>query len=359
MLITQNSAHPAQIQNALLDLLRDGVQSIRVCSAYMSLAGSKLLLDAVTRAARKGRHENVRKTIVTSLDFGLTEPAALDFWMRTANCSVLVAGTRGLANGQLLPAAAFHPKFCIVNRSARRVGTLVGSANFTSRGLTINSEVAWLELEHDEPQLVDDAWAAAIQPAIPLTPEILEQYRALRKRIALRRPPSERIEVKPVPRPALEPPRQYPSFVDSDIDARAFDQMWIQASGLAGGSSTQLELPRGAHRFFGAKFNQYAFARVRHIGEPTLVAGHSKWRGCSLTWHGHNRMERINLPSRAKGGFAYANSLVLFRRLAQNTFELRVHEWNSDSARACVEASRRASLVFRVGRSDRLTGFLN
>ncbi len=51
--------------------------------------------------------------------------------------------------------------------------------------------------------------------------------------------------------------------------------------------------------------------------------------------------------------------LILFRRIARNTFELRVHPWDSDAARAYVEASRRAGLVFRVGRnSNRLAGFV-
>jgi len=70
-------------------------------------------------------------------------------------------------------------------------------------------------------------------------------------------------------------------------------------------------------------------------------------------------MERINLPSQAMGGFQYENSLILFRRIAANTFELRVYPWNSDSARAYVEASRAARRVFRVGRnSNRIAGFI-
>jgi hypothetical protein len=44
-----------------------------------------------------------------------------------------------------------------------------------------------------------------------------------------------------------------------------------------------------------------------------------------LTWHGDNAMERINLPSLAMGGFQYEDSLILFRRLEENTFELQVY----------------------------------
>jgi hypothetical protein len=70
-------------------------------------------------------------------------------------------------------------------------------------------------------------------------------------------------------------------------------------------------------------------------------------------------MERINLPSQAMGGFAYEDSLILFRRLAENTFELRVYPWDSDTAHAYIESSRQQGTLFRLGRnSNRLVGFV-
>ena len=89
---------------------------------------------------------------------------------------------------------------------------------------------------------------------------------------------------------------------------------------------------RGTHRFFGAVYQDYDFDRVVHIAEPVLVSGRRTWHDRPLTWHGDNAMERINLPSKAMGGFEYGNSLILFRRLTQDTFELRVFPWDSDSA---------------------------
>jgi len=53
------------------------------------------------------------------------------------------------------------------------------------------------------------------------------------------------------------------------------------------------------------------------------------------------------------------NNLILFRRIEPNTYEFRVYPWGSDSARAIVDASLRANLLFRLGRnSSRLAGFL-
>ena len=356
MFVVQNETRPSEIQNALVDLMRGGLSRVRVCSAYMSKTGSDILFDAICRAAPDGDHERVGKIIVTSLDFGLTDPAALRFWNHTANSRILVAGTSSIERGHLLPSAAFHPKFYVFDRPDGTVASLVGSANLTNRGLTTNSEVAWSTIEHEETARIDWAWEAAVDLAVPLTPEILDQYQALRERAPRPHPPDE---FQPVPPPAVRPPGEYRIFRDAVADPGTHEQLWVQSRGMQGGARTQLELPRGAHRFFGATYDDYEFQRVDHIAEPVLVSGNRSWDDRPLTWHGDNAMERINLPSSAMGGFDYENSLVLFRRVAENTFELRVFPWDSDSARAYVDASRRADLLFRVGQnSNRLAGFV-
>lgn len=356
MFVVQNESHPGEMQNALYDLMREGLQEVRVCAAYVTLSGSEILLDSIARSAGNvGDANAIAKTIVTSFDFGLTDPDALQLWLDMPRCHVQVAGSAELDRGSLTPHAAFHPKLYLVNRPGGLVGSLVGSANLTNRGLTINTEVGWLEREHQNQAAVDDAWQAAISSTVPLTAEILDRYREAHRRV-----PRDRItgELEPVPDPKVGRPGDYPPFGDADIDPSAYGQIWIQAIRLSGGSRTQLELPRGAHRFFGADFRGYDYERVDHIAEPILVSGRTSWDDRPLTWHGDNQMERINLPSRARGGFDYENSLILFRRIAANTFELRVYPWDSDSARAFVEASRRARLIYRVGRSPRLAGLV-
>jgi hypothetical protein len=135
--------------------------------------------------------------------------------------------------------------------------------------------------------------------------------------------------------------------------------MWIQSHAMQGGAATQLELPRGTHQFFGVRYTNYNFGRVRHIAEPILISGGHRWTDRPLTWHGDNAMERINLPSLSMGGFHYENSLILFRRIDTNVYELRVFPWASDTARAYLEASRQAGLIYRVGRnSNRIAGFI-
>lgn len=356
MLVIQNELQPGAIQNALFDLMREGLEAVRVCSAYMSVSGSEILLDGIRRSADGGNLDRIEKTIVTSLDFGITDPDALAFWGDVPGARVFVAGAALLDYGNLVPQVAFHPKLYVFDRPEGTIGSLVGSANLTNRGLTINSEAAWAEPAHDRAAEMNIAWDTVTHGAIPLTGEILARYRELRRRM-----PRDRAiqELEPVPAPAIGPQRRYTPFADADVDPQAFTQMWIQSRGMQGGARTQLEMPRGSHRFFGATYEGYDYDRVEHIAEPELFSGRMEWRNRPVTWHGDNRMERINLPSAAMGGFAYENSLNLFRRVARNRFELRVYPWDSDSARAYVEASRRAGLVFRVGRnSDRLAGFL-
>src|SRR5690242_5735703 len=142
MFVIQNEFSPGNIQSGLLDLMRGGVASVRICSAYMSASGSAMLFEGIRRGAARGDHASVTKTIVTSLDFGLTEPEALRFWLGKANCQVRVAGVPMLEGGSLTPQAAFHSKVYLIDRPDGTTGSLIGSANLTNRGLTVNSEVA-------------------------------------------------------------------------------------------------------------------------------------------------------------------------------------------------------------------------
>lgn len=108
---------------------------------------------------------------------------------------------------------------------------------------------------------------------------------------------------------------------------------------------------RGANRFFGFAHATYGSAHVT-IGYPTLTLGGTTWRDRPLTWHGNNMMERINLPTRAQGGFDYRNTAVLFRRNLGG-FEINVFPWHDDAAVAWRAASHAIGTVFRLGERGR------
>jgi hypothetical protein len=136
--------------------------------------------------------------------------------------------------------------------------------------------------------------------------------------------------------------------------------MWVQGEGLQGGSVNQLELPRGGHRFFGFDFDNYAYPDNTLIGQPVLRMGGKTWSDRKLTWHGRNKMERINLPTVSQGGANYTDSAVMFRRLSDDSFELIVTPWESDLAKSWRQASQKRSTMFRLGRigTNRLVGLL-
>ena len=319
----------------------------------MSRMGSRTLLDAIERRAPDGFREDIPKTVVASLDFGLTEPDALRMWRRSG-AEVLVAGAEVLKGGSLTPATAFHPKLYVFDRPDGTVASLITSANLTNRGLTVNVEVGYKVVTADA-EATNNTWRAAVEPAVPLTDDILGRYEAQRN------VPRERAADETDPVPASSSPEQgLAPFGDASVEVREHAQLWVQSWSMSGGSATQLELPRGAHRFFGVATVDYEAERVDKIAEPILVSGNRRWASNPVRCHGNNRMERINLPSAASGGFDYADSLILFRRLHTDVYELCVHPWDSDTARACVEASRRCKLLFRVGQTNttRLVGLI-
>jgi hypothetical protein len=125
--------------------------------------------------------------------------------------------------------------------------------------------------------------------------------------------------------------------------------MWIQGEALQGGSRNQLELPRGAHRFFAYVFDQYDYPDKITIGQPLLRSGAQIWSDRLLTWHGNNKMERMNLPTLAQSGFNYADTAVMFRRLKDGSFELIVTPWESNLARSWRQASAQRHTLFRLG----------
>jgi hypothetical protein len=144
------------------------------------------------------------------------------------------------------------------------------------------------------------------------------------------------------------------------VDLQAHRGMWIQVDKLSGGAQSQLELPRGAHRFFGFTFDQYSASSKVTIGKLELRNGRKAWNDKLLTWHGNNMMERINLPTVSTGGYTYADSAVLFRRLGGNAYELLVVAWDSDLARSWRQASADTQRLFRFGGSSkRVVGLLS
>lgn len=361
MLIVQNAAEPARLRNALVDMVAAGVIDIRAASAYVTLGGANILLSAVADAVGPAAFAAMPKTLVTSFDFGLTEPQALRHWRGLANATVLVSGAQRLEQGSLMPLRAFHPKLYVFGIDPQTCNALVGSANLTSRGFCVNTEAAWVQQGVPRAD-ADEAFDKARLETIALTDDLLQAYTALRQIQPL--PPEIEQEIQPVAAPAPVVGAALPLFriaiETGEINPADYTAMWVQGEALQGGSNNQLELPRGGHRFFGFVFDQYDYPHNLMIGMPALRSGARVWNDRRLTWHGNNRMERMNLPTAARGGFDYADTAVMFRRLTNGSFELIVTPWESDLARSWRQASAQRQALFRLGTvaTNRVVGLL-
>jgi hypothetical protein len=148
----------------------------------------------------------------------------------------------------------------------------------------------------------------------------------------------------------------YDAISSGRLDPAAYDHFWVEAGSMSsGGSHNQLELPRGANEFFGFNFHNYG-NKHEIIGRPVLTISGKSWRDRKLTWHGNNMMERINLPTRAQGGFDYRGAVVLFTR-AQQEFELLVVSDIDPLATAWRDESSGIGRVYQLGgNSNRLCG---
>ncbi|MCG5526089.1 phospholipase D family protein [Ectothiorhodospira haloalkaliphila] len=361
MFIVQNATEPGNLRNALVDIVAVGVVDIRVASAYVTLSGANILLSAVKDAMGPTSFAAAHKTLVTSFDFGLTEPQALQYWRSLANAEVFVSGAQKLWQGSLIPQRAFHPKLYVFGHDSQTCSTLVGSANLTGRGFSVNTEAAWMQQGVSWAD-ADFAFERTRFNTTPLTDDLLHAYIALRE--AQPPPPEIAQEAQPVPAPAPVRSDTLPLFrhaIETGlINPAKYTAMWIHGEALQGGSRNQLELPRGGHRFFGFGFAGYNYRHNLTIGEPVLRSGARVWNDRRLTWHGNNKMERMNLPTVAQGGFDYADTAVMFRRLIDGSFELIVTSWDSDLARSWRHASAQRQTLFRLGSiaTNRVVGLI-
>jgi hypothetical protein len=276
----------------------------------------------------------------------LTEPSALKLLATLPNATVRISDAKVIDRPGFYPLQTYHPKLFLFD-SRDSTGYVVGSANLTDSALIRNTEIVVAGTESPKNSTWDQVWKDLNHSTDPLTDALLARYAE-----KWERPQSRPVSPETQPRKAAIDPGNIPVYwdavTDGGVDPRDFAQFWIEAGSMSsGGSHNQLELPRGANRYFGYKFSKYENEHAE-IGTPTLtIAGH-EWTNRKLTWHGNNRMERMNLPTASQGGFEYAHTAILFRRNSKG-FEIHVVPWDDDAAAAWKFASIEKKLVFRLG----------
>lgn len=339
MLVYQNPARAESVLGAISEAAGSETTAYKVAVAYVTREGARTLVDAVKAKVGESWPE-LPKTVITCFDFGHTEPRALVF-LQEQGFEVRIANLGADGAIRLRPSSSgFHPKLYLAcGQEQARV--VVGSANLTRRALTVNAEaVNVMDLELEE---AEDIWEELETTSVLLSEEILETYRTVRPQQRA----TTRQDETPVPiQMESEGLSTFRNAVEAEeVDPVEYQALWVEAGGTSGGSGNQLELPRLAQRFFGFQFDQYDDEQ-RTIGEPSLFAN-AEWWSRPLTWHGHNRMERINLPTKAQSGLEYAHQIVLFQRSGA-AFEITVEAPESARATRWVDESAASGTLFRV-----------
>jgi HKD family nuclease len=350
MIHLQNPAQTDAVLSAIRGTTSPDTIDFRAAVAYVTHSGASLLLETLSEATGPA-WPGIQKSLVTCFDFGSTEPDALTlmsnhgFEVRVANVStshILVA-----------PVSSYHPKAYFGGLPDGTARAAIGSANLSRRALTVNTEVvASSTVMMAE---VDALWSELNRTSVPLTAELLAAYVEQRPaHSAIPQPPEPAIQ----PLPLATGLGTFRQAVESGLDPSGYEAFWVEVGGPSGGSSSQLELPRRAQRFFGFAFTDYGDEH-HTIGTLTLSVKNVGAWGRDLTWHGNNKMERMNLPTTNMCGLTYSHRVVLFRRLAGGAFEIAVAEPDSTRASRWRNEATAAGLIFRFGpNSPRRCGLL-
>lgn len=352
-IVLQDRQRPGEVLLAFASLVDHGVTSLRVAAAYTTARGCRRLLSLLEDKLGEDRWKEIPKQFITSFDFGITDPDAVELLAAVPNCSVFVADTGALAGAALRPGVSFHPKLYVLDKGARRA-LMAGSANLTETAFTVNTEVVYTS-EDEDPAAVDGIWDALRAQAIPADGGLLTQYRERREALKRERAAAvvERDERPPlvkIPKPGALPVFRE-AIAGGGLDPSAFDRFWIEAGTMSSSAAHhQLELPRGANRFFGYEFEDYDGSQ-RDIADLTLTIAGRTWDDRKLAWHGGNMMERINLPTKKQGGLEYRGSAILFARRATG-FELFVVPWDDPAAVSWREASAGARRIYKLGQNS-------
>ena len=102
----QNSVRPSQVLFAFDEVADATVIKVRWAVAYSTRRGCDRLVRHISSRMGQGRWANSEKHFVTSLDFGLTEPAALEYLAGLPESTVDIANPEVINKPGLMPGTA-------------------------------------------------------------------------------------------------------------------------------------------------------------------------------------------------------------------------------------------------------------
>lgn len=363
----QNLEKPSTILFAFEHVLSQGLTKVQWAVAYATKSGCTDLVESIVDSIGESAWTECEKEFVISIDFGHTEPGALEYLNSLSNSSVFIANYHLLEKGHLRPTSAYHPKFYCFHYESE-VGIISGSANLTRAALNRNTEVVQSSFFDKADINIDDLWQSSNVGTVLLTDELLTKYKELRKlakgaefkRVAS----SKSIDEDSIYTPdstempiSLEIESEAPwlwgeiSKTDNAFNPLDYEHFWIEAGSMSSSASHhQLELARGSNLFFG-----YAYQEFNSDG-GVVVLGNIKIRIKGVLysdekrvykWHPNNMMERVNLPTHKMCGVDYKGKCLLFIR-KEGHFELKIADWDSEVAVAWRAASGKLNTRFRI-----------
>ncbi|BDV36689.1 phospholipase D family protein [Methylocystis iwaonis] len=336
-LVVQSPTQPERIIGALEDIIDNETAEMRLSVAYVTASGVQLLIERLTERLGVSKWRKMRKRLITCVDYGITEPEAMTAWGALPLSSLHVHNADLITSTDFTPKIAFHIKMYEF-RTGKKANLLVGSANLSERALVFNWEAASVHVGISNLKVLDGRWKQMRVGAIAADAALIAAYDAARRKHPPPPPP-------PIPPPSNSPSDSLWEAINSaTCDPAGYEYFWVDAGYLSGGSQNQLELPRGANRYFGFSFANYDLPQepIGTIGLAVRSALHSDR---PLSWHGDNRMERVNLPT----GFNYAGNVMLFRRRA-TWFDLTWTPLGSERAAAWAGASEAVGRRYWVGK---------
>jgi HKD family nuclease len=304
--------------------------------AYVTSGGCESLDDSLDE--RLGTTwRRAKKQWLVSLDFGITEPDALEYLAALPNSKVFVANASTVLARKLRPVRPFHPKVFLFEEGgdSRSRSIFCGSANLTVGGLFTNTEVGSATVavapirraeKHyfDELERCAEEVRALFDCGSPLNDALVKRYRRMRpkkpRRIAEDDDDAAReFARRTAPASAVIPPPRARALAA----ARNF---WVEVQYVVpnlgpGLEGNQIDLQRGSRVFFG-----FSAANVPKNSPIGTVQIHGRHGAVARNIRfGNNMMDKLDLPMPGTDGPpSYANTTLLFTRRSDDTYDMRV-----------------------------------
>jgi hypothetical protein len=299
-----------------------------VLVAYATRLGCDTLIAALKETCKNW--VSMDKQWIISLDFGHTQPEALEILAQLPKSSVFIPNANLVLNSKLKPPIRFHPKLYYFQSSSdpNKVAIVSGSCNLTKGGLYSNTEQATITVLHPVRAALTPESIAHLQAtqatienvclaADPLTKKILDKYRLLWRPSFL--PPVEKLPSSTfiAPNPSIDRNKALALSSATNFWVRVTKKV-VQNLG-PDRPGNQIDMQCGSRVFFG--FNVANVPLNTVLGSVTV-----RFENVDSLQHlrfGNNGMDKITLPP-LMAPRTYAKRTLLFHRSPKGYFDLKI-----------------------------------